>query len=75
MDQAIQFPRIHHQFQPDLIFAEERFFSPEIIDGLRQRGHKVKKGWSSKSYGIKVNKNGFLEAAFDSRNEGAAGGF
>jgi len=74
MDLAIQSPRIHHQFAPNLIFVEPQRTAPEVIEGLEALGHKTKPGWHSKAYGVRKNKNGFLEGAFDSRNEGGAGG-
>jgi len=74
MDLAIQTPRVHHQFLPDIIFVESQLMSPVLIQGLEKLGHKTKKGWQSKAYGVRLNKNGFLESAFDSRNEGGAGG-
>lgn len=74
MDLAIQTPRVHHQFLPDLIFIEPNLMAPAVVAGLKKRGHKTKIGWQSKAYGVKKNEKGFLEAAFDSRNEGGAGG-
>jgi len=35
-------PRFHHQFLPDVIQYEAGAFSPEIIQELKKRGHKLK---------------------------------
>ncbi len=75
MDQAIQAPRVHHQFLPNKVYVDKDRFSPEIIEGLKKRGHDVETGWQGKVYGVRLNANGILEAAFDSRGEGAAGGY
>ncbi|MCJ8275876.1 MAG: gamma-glutamyltransferase, partial [Bdellovibrionales bacterium] len=74
MDQAIQAPRVHHQFLPDTLFIDTRRFAPASVQALEKMGHTVKEGWHSKVNGVRVNKDGFLEAAFDSRSEGGAGG-
>lgn len=74
MDDAIQAPRIHHQFLPRTLFVDEHRFAPETIEGLKKLGHEVEESWHSKVNGVRVNKKGFLEAAFDSRAEGGANG-
>ena len=38
---AIDFPRFHHQWLPDRIAAEKHGFSPDTIALLKQRGHSV----------------------------------
>ncbi|MGB8120668.1 MAG: gamma-glutamyltransferase, partial [Pseudolabrys sp.] len=40
VDQAVSAPRVHHQWQPDELSAEPGI-SPEILDGLVKRRHKV----------------------------------
>lgn len=75
MDLAIQTPRVHHQFLPRTLFVEEDRFSPDIINALRKRGHEVKPiDWIARVKGVRKNKKGHLEGAYDSRGEGAAGG-
>jgi gamma-glutamyltranspeptidase/glutathione hydrolase len=34
-------PRLHHQYQPDLVFMEAGALTPEEQAGLEQRGHRV----------------------------------
>jgi gamma-glutamyltranspeptidase/glutathione hydrolase len=74
-DLAIQLPRVHHQFLPDTLFIDRGRFSPEVIDGLKARGHKISEGSQAKVYVVRLRSDGVLEGAFDSRGEGAAGGF
>jgi gamma-glutamyltranspeptidase/glutathione hydrolase len=35
-------PRIHHQYQPDMVFAEPAGLSAEERAALEQRGHKIR---------------------------------
>lgn len=75
IDQAIQAPRVHHQFQPPMVFTDAKKLSPDVILALRARGHKVEEIRNvAKVYGVRKNEKGWLEAAFDSRGEGGAGG-
>lgn len=75
MDQAIQTPRVHHQFLPHKLFIDRARFTPETIEGLEDKGHEVEESWNSRVYGVRLNKEGNLEAAHDLRGEGASGGF
>jgi gamma-glutamyltranspeptidase/glutathione hydrolase len=76
VDQAIQAPRVHHQFRPHRLFVDRERLSPETVKGLKDRGHQVDFVQSiAKVYAIKRNSEGLLEAAFDARGEGAAGGY
>lgn len=76
MDQAIQAPRVHHQYRPHRLSIDRDRFAPETIKGLKDRGHQVEivRG-IAKVYGIKRSPDGELEGAFDSRGEGAVGGY
>jgi gamma-glutamyltranspeptidase/glutathione hydrolase len=75
IDWAIQAPRVHHQFLPDKLFMDRQRFSPEVIAGLKARGHILEEGSTAKVYGVSLSSAGILSAAFDSRGEGAAGGY
>ncbi|MEY4616959.1 MAG: gamma-glutamyltransferase [Pseudomonadota bacterium] len=76
MDQAIQAPRVHHQFRPHRLMVEKNRFTPETVKGLKEKGHQVDYlGGIAKVYGIKRQPGGELEAAYDSRGEGAVGGY
>jgi len=67
---AVTAPRLHHQWLPDVVFAE-RGVPPPIVAALEARGHKVSVGlpWSSAN-SIAVTPNGLVGAA-DPRTRGA----
>ncbi len=76
VDRAIQAPRVHHQFLPHTLYLDEGRFFPETIEGLKKRGHKTQNiRLVGRIYAIRQNKDGVLEAAHDSRGEGASGGY
>lgn len=76
IDMAIQAPRVHHQFLPHILYLDKGRFTPETIRGLKKRGHQVKQRLSvGRVYAVQRNKDGTLEAAYDSRSEGACGGY
>ena len=75
MEQAIFTPRIHHQFLPRVTFYEKDRFSPEVLKGLKKKGHKLKSTYGvAIVYGVRFNKEGLLEGAADYRGEGFVGG-
>ncbi|MCD6440563.1 MAG: gamma-glutamyltransferase [Candidatus Marinimicrobia bacterium] len=41
--QAVDAPRFHHQWLPDVIFAEKYSFSPDLIDLLQAKGYTIRK--------------------------------
>lgn len=75
IDQAIQAPRVHHQFLPNIVFTDALKLPPETIQALQSRGHEVKTGSTAKVYGIHRRDDGILAGAYDLRGEGAAGGY
>ena len=75
VDQAVQAPRIHHQFLPNHLWLDKLKFVPETILGLTKKGHEIEFGGIGRVYMVRLNKDGTLHGAFDSRGEGAAGGF
>lgn len=75
MDQAIQAPRIHHQFLPHKLFIDTSRFAPETISGLKTKKHEVEESWMGRVYGVRLTDKGVLEAAHDARGEGASGGY
>ena len=38
--EAVSAPRLHHQWQPDEVFAEPDF-APDLLDALKARGHTI----------------------------------
>lgn len=73
-DTAIQTPRVHHQFLPDVLYVDRGRVSPEVLEGLRARGHRVEESGMGKVYVVRLRDDGILEGGFDARGEGAAGG-
>lgn len=74
VDWAIQAPRVHHQFLPNQVTVDFNRLPPESVQGLKDRGHTVEEGWMGRVYLVRLRPDGILEAAFDSRGEGSAGG-
>ena len=78
IDRAVQFPRVHHQYLPNKLYLDEFKFSPEVILGLRQRGHETveqRPAYLGRIKAVRLNDRNYLEAAYDNRSEGAVGGF
>ncbi len=75
VDQAVQAARVHHQFLPNKLILDDLKFSPETVAGLTKRGHQVEFGGIGRVYMVRLAKDGTLQGAFDSRGEGAAGGY
>jgi gamma-glutamyltranspeptidase/glutathione hydrolase len=76
IQQAVDAPRFHHQWLPDQIYIEEGI-SPDTINLLQARGHKIKQEpyWSDGEC-IEVDpRTGELLGASDGRNGGKAVGF
>ena len=83
IQEAVNAPRFHHQWEPDQIFVEQ-WFSPDTVEKLRQMGHKVVFGvqyeeweprWSDGEC-VQVDlKTGERLGASDGRNNGKAVGF
>jgi gamma-glutamyltranspeptidase/glutathione hydrolase len=38
---AVRAPRMHHQALPDSLQVEGEGFQPEVLDGLREKGHGI----------------------------------
>ena len=75
-EEAVHWPRVHHQYLPDSLFVEHRRTAPELIDRLIRFGHKVseKDTWVAKLYAITLDQSGKLSASADPRGEGYSGG-
>ncbi|MFJ7439510.1 gamma-glutamyltransferase [Methylorubrum thiocyanatum] len=67
--QAVAAPRIHHQWQPDVLMAEEGI-SPDTLALLRAKGHNVKVGATSGSANSVMAEDGLLAGASDPRQRG-----
>ena len=70
VDQAVSAPRVHHQWQPDELSAEPGI-SPEILDGLVKRRHKVVlTPPQTSANSIEITADGYVGAA-DRRTRGS----
>ncbi len=71
---AIDAPRLHHQWMPDTLYLE-RGFSPDTIALLRARGHTVEQtGSVAVVEAIRVN-GAWLEGGTDGRGRGKVAGY
>jgi gamma-glutamyltranspeptidase/glutathione hydrolase len=75
LQQAADFPRFHHQWMPDELRMESYGFSPDTIELLRKRGHKISFVDSMGRVMAIQAAEGWLLGADDSRAEGLAAGF
>ncbi len=75
LQQAVDFPRFHHQWMPDELRMEDHGFSPDTVGLLRERGHKVVfLEPIARLMAIQVDGEWLLGAA-DARSEGLAAGY
>ncbi|HEX3093342.1 MAG TPA: gamma-glutamyltransferase [Candidatus Angelobacter sp.] len=77
IQQAVNAPRFHHQWQPDEIDIEKTGISPDTIKLLQARGHKIKTEtyWSDGECIAVDPKTGELLGAPDGRNGGKVVGY
>ena len=77
VQQAVDAPRIHHQWIPDRLVLETRGFAQDVIDALRARGHRIEELDSiGDCHTILVDPDsGIRLGAADPRNDGRAIGY
>ena len=83
LDRAIQAPRIHHQWYPDVVFMEPLSLSPDSLSILRSLGHQSFRVRGSGSYNrgigivnaIGLDKEGRMIGVADPRRGGRARGY
>lgn len=74
--EAVDAPRLHHQWLPDVLTVE-RGFSPDALALLRARGHDVRNetGPVAAVVELIVKDGGWLQGAADGRRSGRASGY
>jgi gamma-glutamyltranspeptidase/glutathione hydrolase len=77
IQQAIDAPRIHHQWFPDEILFEPYGMSPDTQNILTGYGHKFasRPGYVAQATGIMIDNKGTRLGAVDSRGDGEAVGY
>ncbi|HMF91468.1 MAG TPA: gamma-glutamyltransferase [Candidatus Angelobacter sp.] len=77
IQQAVNAPRFHHQWLPDQVYVEGVGFSPDTLQLLEARGHKIRPQsyWSDGECIAVDPKTGNLLGAPDARGGGKAVGF
>jgi gamma-glutamyltranspeptidase / glutathione hydrolase len=71
---AVDAPRLHHQWMPDVLRLE-RGFSPDTVALLKARGHTVEfEDGQGEVAAIRIQ-DGWLEGDSDPRTEGTAKGY
>jgi gamma-glutamyltranspeptidase/glutathione hydrolase len=71
---AVDWPRFHHQWMPDQL-SMERGFSPDTVALLEQRGYTVRRVAAQGECAAIQFENGWLAGAPDPRTEGTAKGY
>ncbi len=74
LQEAVNWPRIHHQWLPDEL-RMERGFSPDTVDLLKARGHDIRIVTSIGEVATIRSENGWLEGAADPRTESTSKGY
>lgn len=77
IQQAIDAPRIHHQWFPDELAYEPYGMSPDTMSILSGFGHTFAKrpGYIASATGIAIDEKGVRLGAIDARSDGVAIGF
>jgi gamma-glutamyltranspeptidase / glutathione hydrolase len=72
--QALDAPRFHHQWLPDVLRMEEGF-SPDTTALLEARGHKIERIPGVGQVQLIVRDERYWQGAHDGRNDGKAAGY
>ncbi len=72
--QAVKAPRVHHQWEPDVLLYEPEF-PPQTIRALETKGHATRAVHDLAKANLIVRTRSRLDAAADPRSGGAAAGY
>lgn len=75
VQQAVDFPRFHHQWMPEVLYLEPSGHSIETTEALEKLGHRLSLGRSLGHIEAIEAREGILMGAADSRSEGVAAGY
>ncbi|TPN82436.1 gamma-glutamyltransferase [Aquimarina algicola] len=78
MQEAVDAPRFHHQWLPDVVVFEPNSFDTGLLDSLKQKGYKINQENSriiGKVDGILKLEDGTFEGGADKRGDDTAVGF
>jgi gamma-glutamyltranspeptidase/glutathione hydrolase len=78
MQQAVDAPRMHHQWLPDVVTVEPGYLTPQSQQELETMGHKVEErpSWGADEAILRDTATGALEGANDNRRpSGLAEGY
>jgi gamma-glutamyltranspeptidase/glutathione hydrolase len=77
IQQAIDAPRVHHQWLPDELIFEPYGMSPDTKKALEKLGHKfsARPGYIASATGIMIDSKGVRLGAVDARADGEAIGY
>jgi len=78
MQEAVNAPRFHHQWLPDVILFEPNSFDTQLLESLTTKGYNINQDRSpviGKVDGILVLPDGTLEGGADRRGDDTAVGF
>ena len=75
LSDAVPYPRLHHQLEPDYV-STEKDFPEEFVEALKMRNHKVEPNMSrTVVQGIHVDSDGKIHATSDYRKGGKPDGY
>lgn len=77
LEEAVDAPRIHHQWMPDTLYYERRGLVRDVVENLEAKGYTLleREGYQGRVDAILVDRRGFLQGVSDPRGSGAAIGY